>query len=34
MGIDNESKGAWVYWPDTKTVTVERNIYHDNTAVN
>ena len=34
MGIDNESKGVRVYWPDTKTVTVERNIYHDNTAVN
>ena len=34
MGINNESKGAWVYWPDTKTITVKRNIYHDNTAVN
>ena len=34
LGIGNELKGVHVYWPDTKTVTVERNIYHDNTAVN
>ena len=29
LGIDNESKGAQVYWPDSKTVNVERNIYYD-----
>ena len=33
MGIDNESKGARVYWLDSKTVTVERNIYYDNSLV-
>ena len=33
LGIDNESKGARVYWPDSKTVTVERNIYYDNSSV-
>ena len=32
LGIDNESKGVRVYWPDTKSVTVERNIYYDNTS--
>ena len=26
-------KGARVYWPDSKTVTVERNIYYDNSSV-
>ena len=32
LGLDDESKGAWVYWPDSKTVTVERNIYFDNSS--
>jgi hypothetical protein len=32
IGMDDESKGARVYWPDTKTVTVERNIYFDNSS--
>ena len=32
LGIDNESKGARIYWPENKSVTVERNIYHDNTS--
>ena len=32
LGIDNESKGVQVYWLDTKSVTVERNIYYDNTS--
>ena len=32
LGIDNESKGAHVYWPN-KTVTIERNIYYNNTSV-
>ena len=34
LGIDNESKGAQVYWPDSKTVNVERNIYFNSTSVN
>jgi hypothetical protein len=33
MGIDNESKGVRVYWPESKTVTVERNVYFDNSLV-
>ena len=33
LGIDNESKGVRVYWPETKTVTVERNVYYDNSSV-
>ena len=32
LGLDDESKGARVYWPDSKTVTVERNIYFDNSS--
>jgi len=23
LGLDRELKGVWVYWPDSKTVTVE-----------
>jgi len=30
LGMDDESKGARIYWPDSKTVTVERNIYFNN----
>jgi Reverse transcriptase (RNA-dependent DNA polymerase) len=30
MGMDEESKGARIYWPDTKAVSVERNIYYKN----
>src|SRR6202522_3449770 len=30
LGMDEESKGAWVYWPDSKAVSVERNTYFDN----
>jgi hypothetical protein len=33
VGIDDSSKGCCVYWPDTKTLTVERNVYFDKTAV-
>lgn len=29
VGVDDESKGVRVYWPDTKTVSVERNVYFD-----
>ena len=34
LGIDLESKGVWIYWPDNKKVNVERNIYFDKTSVN
>ena len=33
LGVDMESKGVRVYWADNKTVTVERNIYYDNSSV-
>ena len=29
LGMDEESKGARIYWPDTKIVSVERNIYYE-----
>ena len=29
MGIDEQSKGVRVYWPDKTTVGVERNVYYD-----
>lgn len=32
LGIDDESKGIHVWWPDTKTVGVERNVYYDNSC--
>ncbi len=32
MGIDEQSKGARVYWPDKHNVTIERNIYYDETC--
>ena len=30
--MDEESKGAHIYWPDTKSITVERNTYFDNSS--
>ena len=30
LGVNDESKGVRIYWPDTKLVTVERNIYYNN----
>ncbi len=30
LGIDNESKAICVWWPDTKSVGVERNVYYEN----
>lgn len=33
MGMDDESKRAWIYWPDSKTVMVERNISYNNVLV-
>src|SRR6266545_2005007 len=32
LGVDEESKGVRVYWPDTKKITVERNVYYDNSS--
>ena len=31
LGLDERSKGVRIYWPDTKSVSVERNVYTDNT---
>jgi hypothetical protein len=28
--MDDELKGAWIYWPDSKTVTIVCNIYYEN----
>ena len=33
LGMDDESKGARIYWPDSKMVTVERNISYNNVLV-
>ena len=33
MGIDEQSKGMHMYWPDRMTVGVERNVYYDKTNV-
>jgi len=33
LGIDEESKGIHVWWPDSKTVGVERNVYYDNSCL-
>jgi len=32
LGVDEQSKGVRVYWPDTRTITVERNTYYDNSS--
>ena len=32
MGVDEQSKGIRVYWPDTRTITVECNTYFDNSS--
>jgi hypothetical protein len=29
LGVDEQSKGVQIYWLDTKSITVERNIYYD-----
>ena len=34
IGMDDQSKGAQIYWPDSKMVTVERNISCDNMSMN
>jgi SLT domain-containing protein len=33
LGVDEESKGVRVYWPDMRTITVERNTYYNNSSV-
>jgi hypothetical protein len=34
VGIDDRTtNGFWIYWPDTRTVTVERNIHFDKMQV-
>ena len=32
LGVNDESKGVRIYWPDTKLVTVKRNVYYDNSS--
>jgi len=34
LGLDEQSKGIRVYWPDKQTVIVERNVYYEPTARN
>ena len=34
LGVDEESKGMRIYWPDSKSVTVECNIYFENPSAN
>jgi hypothetical protein len=33
MGVDDQSKGFRIYWPDTKSISVERNVYYDKSFV-
>ncbi|KIJ54268.1 hypothetical protein M422DRAFT_42454 [Sphaerobolus stellatus SS14] len=33
LGIDERSKSFWTYWPDTKAVMTERNVYYDRSAM-
>ena len=32
MGLDDQSKGVRVYWPDKRKVSIERNVYVDKTG--
>ena len=32
LGVDEESKGVQIYWPDTKLINVERNVYYNDTS--
>ena len=32
LGVDEKLKGACIYWPDMKTVNVERNVYVNKTS--
>ena len=29
LGVNEQSKGFHIYWPDTRMVTTERNVYYD-----
>jgi len=31
MGVDEQSKGVRIYWPDKKSVSVERNVHYRKT---
>ena len=33
LGVDEQSKGFRVYWLDKRTVSTERNVYHDKTCL-
>lgn len=33
LGVDEQSKGVRIYWPDTKLITIERNVYFDDSSV-
>jgi hypothetical protein len=33
LGINEESKGVRIFWPDTKTITTKHNVYYDNSSV-
>ena len=33
LGIDDRSKGIQIYWPETRTVSVECNVYFDKTSL-
>lgn len=32
ISIDEQSKSVRIYWPDKKSMTVERNVYYDRTS--
>ena len=32
LGVNEQSKGIWVYWPDTRTIMVKRNTYFNNSS--
>ena len=32
LGVDEESKGVRIYWPDTKSVNVEWNVDYDESS--
>ena len=32
LGVDEQSKGVHIYWPDTRTITVKRNTYYNDSS--
>src|ERR1700678_874687 len=32
LGVDEQSKGVRIYWPDTKSITVERNVHFNDSS--